>query len=258
MYRARVMPCLLLKGDGLVKTVRFRQPKYVGDPINAVRIFNEKEVDELIFLDITATPERRAPPFDRLRDIASECFMPMCYGGGIRTMDHARRLFGLGVEKVSLNTAAAETPELITELATVFGSQSIIASMDVKRDWLGRPRVFTHCGTKNTGHDPVKYVREMAERGAGEVFLNSIDRDGTMGGLDLELITEVTAAVQIPVIACGGAGSVTDLAKAVAAGASGVAAGSLFVFTGPHRAVMIGYPSAAEMREAFARAVSAS
>lgn len=253
MFRARVIPCLLVKGDGLVKTIRFKEPKYVGDPINAVRIFNEKEVDELIFLDITATPENRAPSFDRVREIASECFMPMCYGGGIRTIDHARQLFSLGVEKVSLNTAAAETPGLVTELANAFGSQSIIVGMDVKRDWLGRRRVITRCGAKNTGREPVDYAREMAERGAGEIILNSIDRDGTMRGFDLELIREVTRAVNIPVVACGGAGSVPHLAEAVAAGASGAAAGSLFVFTGPHRAVLINYPSVRELHGAFAQ-----
>ena len=252
MFRARVIPCLLLKGDGLVKTVRFKEPKYVGDPINAVKIFNDKEVDELIFLDITATPENRTPSFDRVRDIASECFMPMCYGGGVRSLEHARQLFNLGVEKVALNSAAAETPALITELANAFGNQSIIVGVDVKRDWMGRPRVFIRCGTSNTGRVPLEYVREMEQRGAGEILLNSVDRDGTMQGFDAELIREVTQAVHIPVVACGGAGSVAHLGEAVAAGASGVAAGSLFVFTGPHRAVLINYPTAIELRDAFA------
>ena len=251
MFRNRVIPCLLLKGDGLVKTVRFKEPKYVGDPINAVKIFNEMEVDELIFLDITATPAGQAPAYDRIRDIASECFMPMCYGGGVRSMEQAAKLFNLGVEKVSLNTAAAETPGLITELATEVGSQSVIAGVDVKRDWLGRPRVFTRCGTKNTGRDPVAYVREMADRGAGEILLTSVDRDGTMRGFDLELIREVTRAVSVPVVVCGGAGSVADLTEGVQAGASTIAAGSLFVFTGPHRAVLINYPMPAELRTAF-------
>lgn len=248
MLRPRIIPCLLIHRGGLVKTIGFAQPTYVGDPINAVKIFNEKEVDELIFLDITATPEGRTPSFERVRDIASECFMPMCYGGGVRSLEHARQLFNLGVEKVALNTAAAETPVLITELANAFGNQSIIVGVDVKRDWLGRPRVFTHCGTKNTGRSPVEYVREMEERGAGEILLNSVDRDGTMAGFDAELIREVTQAVQVPVVACGGAGSVAHLGAAVAAGASGVAAGSLFVFTGPHRAVLISYPSVAELQ----------
>lgn len=252
MFRPRVIPCLLLHGQGLVKTVRFKQPSYVGDPINAVRIFNEREVDELAFLDITATRERREPPFDTVRDIAGECFMPVCYGGGIRTVEHARRLFALGIEKVLINTAAEELPALVTDTADAFGSQSVMVGVDVRCDWLGRPRVYTRGGSRNTGRDPIEYAREMAERGAGEIFLNAIDRDGTMAGFDLELVTAVSCAVSIPLIACGGAGSVADLSAAVAAGASAVAAGSLFVFTGPRRAVLINYPSAAELRAAVA------
>lgn len=248
MFRARVIPCLLLHGQGLVKTVRFKQPTYVGDPINAVRIFNDREVDELAFLDISATREHREPPFDLVRDIAGECFMPVCYGGGIRTVDHAHRLFSLGIEKVLINTAAEESPALITEMANAFGSQSVMVGIDVGRDWLGRLRVYTRGGGRNTGRGPVEYAREMANRGAGEVFLNAIDRDGTMAGFDLELIREVARAVPIPLIACGGASSVGDLSAAVAAGASAVAAGSLFVFAGPRRAVLINYPSAAALR----------
>jgi cyclase len=247
MYRPRVIPCLLLKGEGLVKTVRFGRPKYVGDPINAVKIFNEKEVDELIFLDIMATRENRDPSFDRIRDIAGECFMPVCYGGGVRTIGQARKLFEMGVEKVSLNTAAAEIPALVTELAGEVGSQSVIVAIDVRRDWLNRPRVVVRSGEKGTGRLAEEYAREMVERGAGEIFLNSVDRDGTMKGFDLDLIGEVAAAVSVPVVACGGAGSVSDLAGAIAAGASAVAAGSLFVFTGPHRAVLINYPKEADL-----------
>ena len=250
MFRARVIPCLLLHGQGLVKTVRFKQPSYVGDPINAVRIFNEREVDELAFLDITATRERREPPFDRVRDIAGECFMPVCYGGGVRTVEHARRLFALGIEKVLINTAAEEVAALVTDTAADFGSQSVMVGIDVGRDWFGRPRVYTRGGSRNTGRDPIEYAREMAERGAGEIFLNVIDRDGTMAGFDLELVSAVSRAVSIPLIACGGAGTVADLSAAIAAGASDVAAGSLFVFAGPRRAVLINYPSAAELRAA--------
>lgn len=248
MFRARVIPCLLLHGQGLVKTVCFKQPTYVGDPINAVRIFNDREVDELAFLDITATRERREPAFDRVRDISGECFMPVCYGGGIRTVAHAHRLFSLGIEKVLINSAAEDTPALVTEVAKAFGSQSVMVGVDVGRDWLGRLRVYTRGGSRNTGRSPVEYAREMAARGAGEVFLNAIDRDGTMAGFDLELIREVSGAVPIPLIACGGAGSVADLSSAIAAGASAVAAGSLFVFAGPRRAVLINYPSTAALR----------
>lgn len=250
MYRARVIPCLLLDGERLVKTVRFKQPTYVGDPINAVKIFNDREVDELAILDITATTARRDPPFDRLKEIAGECFMPFSYGGGIRTIEQARRLFSLGIEKVLINTAAADTPSLLTDIAREYGSQAVIAGIDVKKDWLGRTRVFTRSGSVNTGRDPIAYAKAVADAGAGEILLNSIDRDGTMSGYDLDLISQVSSSVSIPLVACGGAGSIDHLAAAIHAGASAVAAGSLFVFTGPRRAVLINYPSAAELRAA--------
>jgi imidazole glycerol-phosphate synthase subunit HisF len=252
MYRARVIPCLLLSGERLVKTVRFKAPTYVGDPINAVKIFNDREVDELAILDITATRERRDPPFEHLREIAGECFMPLSYGGGVRTIDQARRLFSLGVEKVLINTAAADNPSLLTAIADEYGSQAVIAGIDVGKDWLGRTRVFTQAGTNNTGREPVEYAAAMAQAGAGEILLNSIDRDGTMSGYDLEVISNVARAVPIPLVACGGAGSIAHFAAAINAGASAVAAGSLFVFTGPRRAVLINYPSAAELRAAVA------
>lgn len=248
MYRPRVIPCLLLSGDRLVKTVRFKHPTYVGDPINAVKIFNEREVDELAILDISATRERREPPYEHLRAISSECFIPLSYGGGVRTIDHARRLFSVGVEKILINTAAAENPALLTAVAAEYGNQAVIAGIDVKRDWLGRTRVFTHAGSRNTGRHPVEYATAMAASGAGEVLLNSIDRDGTMAGYDLELIGDMSTALRVPLVACGGAGSIADLGAAIKAGASAVAAGSLFVFAGPRRAVLINYPSPAELR----------
>jgi len=247
MYRARVIPCLLLSGERLVKTVRFTQPTYIGDPINAVKIFNDREVDELAILDISATRERRDPPFEHLRAIAGECFMPLSYGGGVRTLEQARQLFGIGVEKVLINSAAADDPSLLAAIAAEYGSQAVIAGIDVKKDWLGRTRVFTSAGTRNTGRTPSEYAQAMAGSGAGEILLTSIDRDGTMTGYDLELIREISAAVSIPVIACGGAGSVRDFGPAIAAGASAVAAGSLFVFSGPRRAVLINYPSPSEL-----------
>jgi len=248
MLYNRVIPCLLLKGDGLVKTVHFAQPKYLGDPINVVRLFNDLQVDELIFLDINATPEGRAPDFDRLHDIASQCFMPICYGGGVGSIEHARRLFQLGVEKVALTTAAVENPALITQLADCFGRQSVIVGIDVRRNFLGQARVWARCGRKRTAYSPVEFAREAERLGAGEILLNSIDRDGAQKGYDLELIKQVTQSVNIPVIVCGGAGSTHDLASAIGAGASAVAAGSLFVFRGPHRAVLINYPSPEELR----------
>jgi cyclase len=243
MIRPRVIHCLLLQGKGLVKTVRFRNPKYVGDPINAVKLFNEFEVDELVFLDIEATRTGQKPNFDRILEITTECFIPLGYGGGVRSVEDAHRLFKVGVEKVIVNTAAAENPRLINEMAKAFGSQSVVVSIDVKRDWLGHKRVVTRSGTRKIGGDPSGWAREVESRGAGEILVNSVDRDGMMNGYDLPLIKAVSSAVNIPVIACGGAGSVSDLKKAVQAGASAAAAGSLFVFKGPHRAVLVNYVS---------------
>jgi len=256
MYRARVIPCLLLSGEKLVKTIRFKQPTYVGDPINAVKIFNDREVDELAILDITATRERRDPPFDHLKAIAGECFMPLSYGGGIRTIEQARRLFTIGIEKVIVNTAAVDNPSLLTQIADEYGSQALIASIDVKTDWLGRQRVFTRAATENTGRTPREHAEAVVASGAGEILLTSIDRDGTMNGYDVEMIRELSAAVPVPLVACGGAGTIAHLADAISAGASAVAAGSLFVFTGPRRAVLINYPSAAELKAALPAAVS--
>ena len=248
MLRTRVIPCLLVQGQRLVKTVGFRDPRYLGDPINAVRIFNEKEVDELVVLDIIATIERRAPNLRLISELASECFMPLAYGGGIRSLEHLQSIFSLGVEKVVINSEAAARPALVREAAGRFGSQSVIVSIDAKKKWLGGYEVRTRSGRLGTGLDPARFARDMENAGAGEIFLNSIDRDGTMQGYDLELIRAVSQAVSIPVIACGGAGSLADLAAAVKQGsASAVAAGSMFVFHGKHRAVLINYPSRREL-----------
>ncbi|MHC1783279.1 MAG: AglZ/HisF2 family acetamidino modification protein [Anaerolineaceae bacterium] len=252
MIRTRVIPCLLLKGQGLVKTVKFKDPTYLGDPINIVKIFNDKEVDELTFLDITATPEKRKPPFALIESIASECFMPLGYGGGIRSLEDMKTLYNLGVEKISINSYAVENPAFIQSAADMAGSQSICVSMDVKKNFWGKYEVFIHGGTKGTGLDPVKWAVESETRGAGELLVNSIDRDGTMKGYDLELVKLVASAVKIPVVACGGAGGVKDLSEVVLeAGASAAGAGSIFVFQGPHRAVLISYPSPQELRSAF-------
>lgn len=248
MLRTRVIPCLLLKNEGLVKTVKFKHPKYVGDPINAVKIFNEKEVDELIFLDTTATIENRKPPVNLISQIASECFMPFCYGGGIKSVEDIAGLFTLGVEKVAINSQAVGNPSLIKRASELFGNQSIVVSIDVKKNLFGKYRVFTHGGRKSTKLDPVDFAVQMEDTGAGEIFLNSIDRDGTQQGYDLELIRKVSESVTIPVIACGGAGSLDDFADAVKrGGASAVSAGSFFVFQGSHRAVLITYPPIKEL-----------
>jgi cyclase len=242
MLRTRVIPCLLLRNGGLVKTVRFRDAKYVGDPINAVRIFNDKEVDELVFLDIGATPSGTEPNFELLADITSEAFMPFGYGGGITTVDHVKRLYALGIEKVVINTAAVRTPALVEQAASLAGSSSVVVSIDVRRSLLGKYSVCVQSGQEDLKRDPVAYAREVEQLGAGEILLNAIDRDGTRAGYDLELIQRVAEAVSIPVVACGGAGSLQHFREAVQQGASAVAAGSFFVFHGKHRAVLITYP----------------
>jgi cyclase len=251
MRRTRVIPTLLLRGAGLVKTTAFRNPVYVGDPINAIRIFNEKEVDELVLLDITASRTGKGPAFATIENIASECFMPVAYGGGISSVEHIRKVLGSGIEKVVINSAALRHPDLVRDAAREFGSQAIAVSIDVKRRLFGRYEVYGEGGSKATGHDPVAYARKMQDLGAGEILLASIDRDGTMTGYDLELVSRVAAAVGIPVIASGGAGKVADFVDARRTGAAAVAAGAMFVFHGPHRAVLITYPSQAELSAAL-------
>ncbi len=247
MRRIRIIPVLLLQKGGLVKSVRFKNNKYVGDPINAVKIFNEKEIDEIVVLDIDATREKRPPAMKKIKEIAGEAFIPLAYGGGITTIEEVKELFYVGVEKVVINHAAISNPRLITEAASLVGSQSIVASIDVKKNLFGKYKVFVRNGTENTGHDPVEFAKKMEETGAGELFLCSIDRDGTYEGYDLDLIRKVSEAVNIPVVACGGAGNIDDFAKAVRHGASAVAAGSMFVFQRPHNAVLISYPSQQEL-----------
>lgn len=248
MLRPRIIPCLLVKNGGLVKTVKFGDPKYVGDPINAVRIFNEKEVDEILVIDIDATRDRREPNYALIKKLAAECRMPLCYGGGVRTADQFQRLVGLGVEKVAISSAAVETPELVTEAASKVGSQSVAVVLDVNRIGLMRSRrVFTHNGSIDSGLDPVLFAKKMDAFGVGEIIINSIDRDGTMSGYDIELIQLVRSATSCPITALGGAGSLQDMLNVLqAVGRIGVAAGSLFVFKGVYRAVLINYPTRAE------------
>lgn len=242
MLRPRVIPVLLLKGRGLYKTQQFGNPKYVGDPINTVRIFNEKEVDEICVLDISASHEQRPPNLEIIRELASECFMPLSYGGGIRTLEDAKALFNCGVEKVVLNNLAYEQPEIVRTIAEYAGSSSVVASIDVRKRLLRGYEVSVLSGKIGTKKDPVIYARELAALGAGEILVNSIDRDGMMQGYDLALIEAVSSAVDVPVIACGGAASLSDFSQALACGASAVAAGSFFVFQGRHRAVLVSYP----------------
>jgi imidazole glycerol-phosphate synthase subunit HisF len=249
LRRLRVIPALLIQKGGLVKSVRFKDHKYIGDPINAVKIFNEKEVDEIVLLDISATAEKRPPNIRQIQEIASEAFMPLAYGGGITKLQEIRDLITAGVEKVVLNNAAFTTPSLVSEAAKYVGSQSIVVSIDVKKNVWGKYKVYVENGSRNTGLDPADYAKQMEQAGAGELLLNGIDRDGTYKGYDTELIKMVSSAVGIPVVAIGGASNVKDFAPAVLNGASAVSAGSLFVFQGPHRAVLISYPSQAELKE---------
>lgn len=238
---------MTLLDGALVKTVGFRRPRYVGDPINAVKIFNEKEVDELAVIDIGASRAGRQPDEALVADLAGEAFMPIAYGGGVTSAEQAARLSGLGVEKIIIDSAAIARPALISEIAARLGSSSTVTSISVKRDWRGRQRVFCPARRRLLPVDPLDHARRVVEAGAGEIMLNDVDRDGSYRGLDLELVRAMAGAVDVPLIACGGAGTVEDLAAGVAAGASAVAAGSQFMFLGPHRAVLINYPDEAEL-----------
>lgn len=252
MLKTRVIPCLLLSNGGLVKTRKFKNGVYVGDPINAIRIFNEKEVDELVLLDIRASLEKRGPNYDLLKEIASECFMPLAYGGGITSIDQVRTLLRLGVEKVILNTSLNRDPSFVREAVITFGSQAITASIDVRHKLFGRREVMALAGTEATGLDPVQAARRAEELGVGEIVLTSIDAEGSMEGYDIDLLAKVTQSVNVPVIASGGAGSLKDLRAAVREGyASAVSAGSMFVFYGRHRAVLITYPEYQELCTLF-------
>lgn len=243
MLLPRIIPCLLLDGNGLVKTQKFKSPTYVGDPINAIKIFNDKSVDELIFLDIAASREGKEPNYTLLERLASECFMPLCYGGGIRDTAQARRIVGLGIEKVSVNSAAIESSATIGAIAAELGTSSTVAAVDIRRNWLGRYCVYNAARRKLTDLDPVAHVMSLVKAGAGEILINDADADGEQKGYDLNLMRTICSAVDVPVIACGGAGSLADMRSVIhESGASAAAAGSIFVFKGPHRAVLINYP----------------
>lgn len=245
MLRPRIIPCLLVHDKGLVKTIRFSDPKYVGDPINAVRIFNEKEVDELIVLDIDATREKREPDYRMIAHLAEECRMPLCYGGGVTTSDQVRKIIGLGVEKVAISAAAINHPHLIAEAAGKVGNQSIVAVLDVKKLlFSGKYEVKINNGTKSTGKSPFEFAKELEQLGAGEIVINSIDNDGIMKGYDHQLVEKICKAIHIPLTVLGGAGSLQDIGQLFQRhGTLGAAAGSLFVFKGIYRAVLINYPN---------------
>lgn len=249
MKRIRIIPVLLLHKGNLVKSVNFKNYKYVGDPINAVRIFNDKEVNELVLLDIDATKDKREPNIEHITKIVSEAFMPVAYGGGITNTEQVKKIFYNGVEKVIFGKSAIDKPELITATANQFGSSSTVVCIDVKKNLFGGYRVFTNNGGIKTEKDPVVFAKEMQNAGAGEILINSIDSDGTMTGYDLNIIKKITEALNIPVVACGGAGSMQHFKDAITAGASAVAAGSFFVFHGKHKAVLITYPISGELEK---------
>lgn len=244
MLRPRIIPCLLVHENGLVKTVKFSNPKYVGDPINAVRIFNEKHVDELVVLDIDASVKGYEPSYKMIENLATECRMPLCYGGGIKTVEQAQNIFSLGVEKISLSSAALENPGLVSSIAERVGNQSVVVVLDVKKKLLGGYEVFTHNGKRATGKNPFDLAKDFENRGAGEIVINSIDNDGIMKGYDFTVAEKVRNSTTLPLTILGGAGSLTDIGELINRfGIIGASAGSLFVFKGVYKAVLINYPT---------------
>ena len=252
MLRPRIIPSLLVQDNGLVKTVNFRNPKYVGDPINAVRIFNDKGVDELAIFDIDATVLKREPNYSLIERLVSQSMMPLCYGGGVKTVEQAQRIFSLGIEKIALSSAVLENPLLITEISERVGSQSVIVVLDVKKKLLGGYEIFTHNGKKSTGINPIIFAEKAQKLGAGEILINSIDKDGLMKGYDIDLIDKVREKITVQMTVLGGAGSLEDMEKVIDKhGVIGVAAGSLFVFKGPYKAVLINYPTQLQKNKIF-------
>jgi cyclase len=246
--RPRVIPVLLLQNGGLVKTLKFKQPKYVGDPINAVKIFNEKEVDELLLLDISCSINQTEPDYNLILEIVSEAFMPVGYGGGIKNADQAKRIFDLGIEKIILNTSLQTNPDLVSTISGMYGSSSVVANIDYKKNIFGKNKVFFKNGTIKSDYNPIDWALRLQEAGAGEIILNNIDREGTYNGYDLELLAAISKKLSVPIVVSGGASSLDDFKKAIDAGASATAAGSMFIFKRPHNAVLISYPSPEELK----------
>jgi len=250
MLQKRVIPCLLLHKGGLYKTEKFKKPTYIGDPINAIRIFNEKEVDELIFLDIDASVENKEPNYKMIEDIASECFMPLCYGGGVTNIEQMKKIYALGVEKISISCQAVLNPNLIKEAANIFGNQSVIVTIDIKKNFWGKKIVFIINGKKNTKLNPIDFVRQVETLGAGEIVINSIDNDGVMKGYDLEFLKEIKSNTKVPIIALGGAGNLKHIKEVFEnSHVDAVACGSMFVYQGPLKGVLISYPPYQKIQE---------
>jgi cyclase len=254
----RVIPVLLLRKKGLVKSVRFKEHRYVGDPINAVKIFNEKEVDEIIIIDIDASSEKREPDFDYIKEIASECFMPLAYGGGVTSCAQIKRLIQSGVEKIVINHAAQADKAFVKTAVEVFGSSTIVGAIDIKKNLLGTHMVYSHTERKTMSIDPTLVAQELQSLGVGELFLNNVDRDGMMTGYDIPLLKKIQSVISIPLIACGGAAGIQDIERAIIEGnASAAAAGSMFVYHGKHKAVLITYPEWNALNDIFSKTVIA-
>lgn len=251
MLQNRVIPVLTIENNLLVKTYKFSKSKYIGDPLNAVRIFNDKEVDEILLIDISATKDNKSPNFELIENISSQCLMPLTYGGGIKTISDAKTLFSIGVEKISLQRAAFENPIIINQLSEIFGQQSIILSVDLKRTFFNQVKIYNYLNGKKSSKNWIEAIKELIDFGVGEVLLNSVDQDGVLRGPDLELIKLISNKIDIPLIALGGVSGLGDMRDLVNAGASAVAAGSFFSFYGPHKAVLLTYPKPFEIENLF-------
>ena len=247
MLETRIIPCLLLQEERLVKTIKFSNPVYVGDPINTIKIFNEKEVDELIILDINASKKNLLPNYKYIKQLAQECFMPLCYGGGIISIQIADKLFEIGVEKLSVQNIIFDNFGIITQITRKYGSQSLVVSIDIKKDIFGRYKIYNSSKKIKYNFEISTFLKKIEDAGAGEILINFVDLDGTKSGLNLDYIKNFVKSVNIPIIICGGLNNLSEINSAVACGVSAVAAGAFFVFQGPHRAVLITYPSKDEL-----------
>ena len=251
MIKPRVIPVLLLKNGGLYKTMKFEKPKYVGDPLNAIKIFNEKEVDELIVLDIDASKNRKEPDYQLIEQFAGECFMPVCYGGGISSFEQAQRIFSLGIEKISLQSSVLNNLDLISEISSVYGNQAVVFSLDLKKNLFGNYKLFSSSNHKTVDVSWKKVAVDAVNAGAGEILINAVDRDGTLQGLDIDILGEIKPLLSVPLMFCGGLNSLENIKLAVSNGADAVAGGAFFVFNGPHRAVLISYPKYNDLTTLF-------
>lgn len=247
MLETRIIPCLLLQEERLVKTIKFSNPVYVGDPVNTIKIFNEKEVDELILLDINASKKNVLPNYNYIKQLAQECFMPLCYGGGINSLHIADKLFEIGVEKLSVQNIIFENFDIITQITRKYGSQSLVVSVDIKKDIFGRYKIYNSSKKIKYNFEITTFLKKIEDAGAGEILINFVDLDGTKSGLNLNFIQNFVKSINIPIIICGGLNSLSEINSAVACGVSAIAAGAFFVFQGPHRAVLITYPSKEEL-----------